>query len=129
MRYRLMLQRMFPQLKLVSLPLGEGVYESSEKLDYVYFPISCIVSLLNVMVDGSSAEILVMSNKGEVGIAVFMGGESTSNRAIVQSARSAYRLPAWQLRKQFESESDMRMLMLRYTQSLITQTAVVQSSP
>ena len=115
--------RMFPLLKRVNLSLGEVIYETSEKLDYVYFPIDSIVSLLYVMIDGSSAEISVIGNEGVVGIAVFMGGESTPNRAIVQSAGTAYRLPACELRRQFNSEPDMRMLMLRYTQSLITQTA------
>ncbi len=116
-------ERIFPQLKLVSLPLGKVIYEASQKLDYVYFPTNCIISLLYVMEDGASAEISVIGNEGLVGIAVFMGGESTPSRAIVQSAGSAYRLPAAELRKEFNSEPDMRLLLLRYTQSLITQMA------
>ncbi|MBJ2137442.1 Crp/Fnr family transcriptional regulator [Paraglaciecola chathamensis] len=116
-------ERIFPHLKLLSLPLGTVIYEASEKIDYVYFPIDCIVSLLYVMVDGSSAEISVIGNEGVVGIAVFMGGESTPSRAIVQSAGSAYRMSASELRKEFNSESSIRMLLLRYTQSLIAQMA------
>nr|WP_252732813.1 Crp/Fnr family transcriptional regulator [Paraglaciecola agarilytica] len=116
-------ERIFPHLKLVSLPLGTVVYEASEKIDYVYFPIDCIVSLLYVMVDGSSAEISVIGNEGVVGIAVFMGGESTPSRAIVQSAGSAYRMSASELRNEFNSQSSIRMLLLRYTQSLIAQMA------
>lgn len=116
-------ERIFPHLKLVSLPLGTVVYEASEKIDYVYFPIDCIVSLLYVMVDGSSAEISVIGNEGVVGIAVFMGGESTPSRAIVQSAGSAYRMSASELRNEFNSQSSIRMLLLRYTQSLISQMA------
>ncbi|MDO6840169.1 Crp/Fnr family transcriptional regulator [Paraglaciecola chathamensis] len=116
-------ERIFPHLKLVSLPLGTVVYEASEKIDYVYFPIDCIVSLLYVMVDGSSAEISVIGNEGVVGIAVFMGGESTPSRAIVQSAGAAYRMSASELRNEFNSQSSIRMLLLRYTQSLIAQMA------
>ncbi|WP_339771455.1 Crp/Fnr family transcriptional regulator [uncultured Paraglaciecola sp.] len=116
-------QRIFPHLKLINLPLGKVIYEASEKLDYVYFPTDSIVSLLYVMADGSSAEISVIGNEGLVGIAVFMGGESTPSRAVVQSAGSAYRLPSVELRSEFNRHSDIRMLLLRYTQSLITQMA------
>jgi CRP-like cAMP-binding protein len=115
--------RIFPHLKLIELPLGKVIYEASEKLDYVYFPTDSIISLLYVMVDGSSAEISVIGNEGLVGIAVFMGGESTPSRAVVQSAGWAYRMPAVELRKEFNSQVDMRTLLLRYTQSLITQMA------
>jgi len=115
--------RIFPHLKLIELPLGKVIYEASEKLDYVYFPTDSIISLLYVMVDGSSAEISVIGNEGLVGIAVFMGGESTPSRAVVQSAGWAYRMPAFELRKEFNSQVDMRTLLLRYTQSLITQMA------
>lgn len=116
-------ERIFPYLKLVCLPLGRVIYEASEKLDYVYFPTDSIISLLYVMEDGSSAEISVIGNEGLVGIAVFMGGESTPKRAVVQSAGSAYRLPACELRKEFNSEASIRWLLLRYTQSLIAQMA------
>lgn len=116
-------ERIFHHLKLVQLPLGTVVYEAGQHVDYVYFPTDCIISLLYVMVDGASAEISVVGNEGIVGIAVFMGGESTPSRAIVQSGGSAFRLPATELRKEFNTHPDMRMLMLRYTQALITQMA------
>lgn len=112
---------LFPLLKLVDLPLGTVVYESGQIPEYVYFPANCIVSLLNVTLDGASAEISVVGNDGIVGIAVFMGGESSPSRAIVQSAGAAYRLPAKNLREEFNRSVDMRMHMLRYTQALIAQ--------
>jgi CRP-like cAMP-binding protein len=115
--------RVFPHLKLMKLALGSVVYEAGQSARYVYFPTDCIISLLYVMLDGASAEISVVGNEGIVGIAVFMGGESTPSRAIVQSAGSAYRLPATELRKEFNGYPEMRMLMLRYTQALITQMA------
>jgi CRP-like cAMP-binding protein len=115
--------RTFPHLRHVKLPLGTVIYEAGDPVKYVYFPIDCIISLLYVMLDGASAEISVVGNEGIVGIAVFMGGESTPSRAIVQSGGSAFSLPAIQLRKEFNNFPDMRMLMLRYTQSLITQMA------
>jgi len=116
-------QRLFPHMKLVALPLGKVLYESGDSLQYVYFPTDAIVSLLYVMESGSSAEISVVGNEGLIGIAVFMGGESTSSRAIVQSAGSAFSLASHRLRSEFNSNSDMRMLILRYTQALITQMA------
>ncbi|MGO4892786.1 Crp/Fnr family transcriptional regulator [Flavobacterium sp. W21_SRS_FM6] len=115
--------RLIPQLKLVELPLGKVIYESGQTLVSVYFPTDSIVSLLNVMEDGASAEISVVGNEGVVGIAVFMGGESTPNRAIVQSAGSAYRLAASVLRNEFNNEPTLRMSLLRYTQALIAQMA------
>lgn len=116
-------QRLFPNLKLVELPLGKVVYESGQQIHSVYFPVDCIVSLLYVMLDGASAEISVVGNEGIVGIAVFMGGDSTPSRAIVQSGGWAFQMPAAQLRKDFNTFPQLRMLMLRYTQSLITQMA------
>ncbi len=116
-------ERIFPHLKLAKLPLGTVIYEAGHRVSHVYFPIDCIISLLYVMLDGASAEISVVGNEGIVGIAVFMGGESTPSRAIVQSGGSAFSLPATQLRKEFNGHPDMRMLMLRYTQALITQMA------
>src|SRR6266550_9414532 len=95
-------QRLLPDLELVPLPLGMVVYESGGKLDYVYFPTDCIVSLLYVMKDGSSAEIAVVGREGLVGVALFMGGESTPSRAVVQSAGSAYRLSSKILKREFE---------------------------
>ncbi len=116
-------QRLFPQLELVKLPLGESVYESGDAMRHVYFPTDSIVSLLYVMENGSSAEISVVGNEGLIGIALFMGGESTPSRAIVQSAGSAYRLPGQILKNEFNLHGEMLQLLLRYTQSLITQMA------
>jgi len=116
-------QRLFPHMKLVDFPLGKVLYESGDTLHHVYFPTDSIVSLLYVMESGASAEISVVGKEGLVGISVFMGGESTTSRAIVQSAGSAFSLPSQLLRKEFNGFSDMRMLMLRYTQALITQMA------
>ena len=116
-------KRLYPNLKLTQLALGSVVYEAGQAAQYVYFPTDCIISLLYVMLDGASAEISVVGKEGIVGIAVFMGGESTPSRAIVQSAGSAWRLPASELRREFNGNPEMRMLMLRYTQALITQMA------
>jgi CRP-like cAMP-binding protein len=116
-------QRLLPDLELVPLPLGLAVYESGGKLDYVYFPTDCIVSLLYVMKDGSSAEIAVVGAEGLVGVSLFMGGESTPSRAVVQSAGSAYRLPSKTLKREFEQSHPLQHLLLRYTQALITQMA------
>jgi CRP-like cAMP-binding protein len=116
-------KRLLPQLEAVYLSLGQVVYESGDIPRYVYFPTDCIVSLLYVMEDGDSAEISVVGNDGIIGISVFMGGESTPSRAIVQSAGHAYRLPAERLKEEFNRDPDMRLLMLRYTQALITQMA------
>jgi CRP-like cAMP-binding protein len=116
-------KRLFPHLKLVNLPLEKVIYEANQKLDHVYFPTDGIISLLYVMMDGAAAEITIIGNEGVAGIAVFMGGESTPSRAVVQSAGSAYRLPAAEMRAEFDSDPDMRMLLLRYTQSLTTQMA------
>jgi hypothetical protein len=85
-------ERLYPHLELVEMPLGKVLYESGDLLRHVYFPTDSIVSLLYVMEDGASAEIAVVGNDGLIGIALFMGGETTTNRAIVQSAGSAYRL-------------------------------------
>jgi len=113
----------FPQLREIDLKLGEEVYSAGQEVKYVYFPADCIVSLLYVMLDGHSAEISVVGREGIVGIAVFMGGESTPSRAVVQSAGTAYRLPAAELKRQFNADANFRVLMLRYTQALITQMA------
>lgn len=114
-------QHLFPHMKLVAFPLGKVLYESGDELHHVYFPTNAIVSLLYVMESGASAEISVVGNEGLVGIAVFMGGESTTSRAIVQSAGSAFSLSSQLLKNEFNGYSEMRMLMLRYTQELITQ--------
>ena len=114
-------ESLIPHLKLVELKLGDVIYEADQDLEYVYFPTDSIISLLYVMTNGASAEIAVVGYEGLVGIAVFMGGESTPSRAVVQSAGSAYRLPAAELKRGFNRDPDMRMTLLRYTQALITQ--------
>ncbi|QOC22002.1 Crp/Fnr family transcriptional regulator [Wenzhouxiangella sp. AB-CW3] len=115
--------RIIPHLRLVELPLGKVLYESGEEIQYVYFPNDCIVSLICVMRDGHSAEISVVGHDGIVGISAFMGGASTTSRAVVQSAGPAYRLSATQLKSEFNNDAAMRILLLRYTQALITQMA------
>jgi CRP-like cAMP-binding protein len=116
-------ERLFPHLKMVDLPLGKVLYESGDTLRHIYFPTTCIVSLLYVLADGASAEIAVVGNDGAIGVALFMGGETTTNRAIVQSAGSAYRLTGARLKQEFERHGEMLHVLLRYTQALITQMA------
>ncbi|EON92058.1 putative cAMP regulatory protein [Marinobacter lipolyticus SM19] len=114
-------ERIFPRLTLIELNLGDVIYESGQPIEYVYFPTSCIISLLYVMLNGASAEISVVGNEGMAGIAVFMGGDSTPSRSIVQSRGAAYRMPSTELKAEFNNHADVRVLMLRYTQALITQ--------
>jgi CRP-like cAMP-binding protein len=116
-------ERLFPQLELVPMPLGKVLYESGHTLGHLYFPTTCIVSLLYVMEDGASAEIAVVGNEGLVGVALFMGGETTPSRAIVQSAGFAYRLAGPVMKQEFNRSGEMQHLMLRYTQALLTQMA------
>ena len=116
-------ERLLPQLELVPLPLGWVVYEAGRKQGYVYFPTTSIISLLYVMESGASAEIAVTGNDGLVGIALFMGGETTPSRAVVQSAGYAYRLKAAALKREFDHGGPLQHLLLRYTQALITQMA------
>ena len=116
-------ERVFPHLRLVSLPLGKVLYESGDLLRYVYFPTDSIVSLLYVLADGASAEISVVGNEGLIGIALFMGGETTPSRAVVQSAGHAYRLDGQALKDEFHRNGPMQLLLLRYTQALLTQMA------
>lgn len=115
--------RLYPHVELVELPLGHVVYESGDQLRSVYFPVDSIISLLYVMEDGASAEIAIVGNEGIVGIAIFMGGETTPSRAVVQSAGHAYRMGAMILRQEFQRGGAMQQLLLRYTQALITQMA------
>jgi CRP-like cAMP-binding protein len=115
-------QRWQPQLERVDMPLGQVLYESGSTLSHVYFPITALVSLLYVMEDGASAEIAVVGNEGIVGIALFMGGESTSSRAVVQSAGQGLRLKARVIKDEF-NRAPVLHLLLRYTQALITQMA------
>jgi CRP-like cAMP-binding protein len=116
-------ERLRPNLELVPLKLGASIYEAGGKQAYVYFPTNAIVSLLYVMKDGASAEIAVVGNEGIVGIALFMGGETTPSRAVVQSAGHAHRLSSKLLKREFESGGALQHLLLRYTQALITQMA------
>jgi CRP-like cAMP-binding protein len=116
-------ERLLPKLEPISLKLGSALYESGSSQGYVYFPTDCIVSLLYVMEDGSSAEIAVVGNEGVVGLALFMGGETTPSRAVVQSAGNAYRLGAGVLKSEFSRGGELQHLLLRYTQALITQMA------
>jgi CRP-like cAMP-binding protein len=116
-------ERVYPYLQLVKLPLGKVLYESGDVLRNVYFPTDSIVSLLYMMEDGASAEIAVVGNEGVIGIALFMGGETATNRAIVQSAGSAYRLVGQRLKEEFNRHGGMQILLLRYTLSLLTQMA------
>jgi len=115
--------RIFPNLELVPMPLGQVVCESGLEMRHVYFPTTAIVSLLYVMEDGSSAEIAVVGNEGVVGISLFMGGETTTSRAVVQSAGHAYRLRGQLLKDSFLRAGTMQRLLLCYTQALLTQMA------
>jgi CRP-like cAMP-binding protein len=115
--------RLLPHLDLIAMPLGWALYESGARLGYLYFPTTSIVSLLYVLESGASAEIAITGNEGLVGIALFMGGESTSNRAVVQSAGNGYRLRASILKKEFALGGELQHLALRFTQALITQMA------
>jgi CRP-like cAMP-binding protein len=117
------LEELRPHLEYVHLPLGMAVYESGGKQAYVYFPTDCIVSLLYVLADGASAEIAVVGREGLVGISLFMGGETTPSRAVVQSAGGAFRIRAATLKKYFAQSHELHYLLLRYTQALITQMA------
>jgi CRP-like cAMP-binding protein len=116
-------QRWLPQLEAVAMPLGQILYESGGTLSHVYFPTTAIVSLLYVMENGASAEIAVVGNEGIVGISLFMGGESTSSRAVVQSAGRGFRLKAQMMKNEFNRAGPVLHLLLRYTQALITQMA------
>ena len=115
--------RIYPYLQRVVMPRGMVLYEPGDVLRYVYFPADCIVSLLYVMENGDSAEISVVGNEGLVGVPVFTGGESTPSRAIVQIPGCAYRLIARRLKEEFRRQGQMQLLLLRYTQSLLTQMA------
>jgi len=116
-------ERWQPQLEKVEMPLGQVLYEPGNTLAHVYFPTTSIVSLLYVMENGASAEIAVVGNEGLVGISLFMGGESTPSRAVVQSAGHGLRLKAQLMKSEFERAGPVLHLLLRYTQALITQMA------
>ena len=114
-------RRWKPLLEQVDMPLGQVLYESGATLTHVYFPTTSIVSLLYVMENGASAEIAVVGNEGLVGVSLFMGGESTPSRAVVQSAGHGFRLKAQLMKDEFNRAGPVLHLLLRYTQALITQ--------
>ena len=116
-------ERLLPHLELVPLPLGKPLYESGDRLDHVYFPSTAIVSLLYELEDGASAEIAVVGNEGIVGIALFMGGDTMPNRAVVQSEGHAYRLDGRLLKQEFNRAGVLQHLLLRYTLAMLTQMA------
>jgi CRP-like cAMP-binding protein len=116
-------QRWLPRLEVIDMPLGKVLYESGSVLSHIYFPVDSIVSLLYLMQNGASAEIAVAGNDGLVGVALFMGGNSTLSRAVVQSAGTAYRLVAQAVKDEFSLAGPTMRLFLRYTQALITQMA------
>jgi CRP-like cAMP-binding protein len=109
------------QLEYVDMPLGRVLYEPGDTLTHVYFPTTAIVSLLYVMKNGESAEIAIVGNEGVVGVSLFMGGGSTSSRALVQSAGGSYRLSAELMKQEFDRAGPVLHLLLRYTQALMTQ--------
>ncbi len=113
--------RLKPHLETVSLHLGEVIYESGEQLEYVYFPMTAIVSLLYIMENGSVAEIGLTGNDGLVGIPLFMGGQTSLNRAVVTVAGKAFRLRAKVLKEEFRLHGIFQRILLRYTQYFMTQ--------
>ncbi len=115
------LARISEGISITPMPLGHVLYESGDEMRHVYFPTTAIVSLLYVMEDGSSAEIAIVGNEGIVGISLFMGGESTPSRAIVQSAGQAFRVASNILKEEFRRAGPVQHVLLRYTQALITQ--------
>ncbi|WP_425274006.1 Crp/Fnr family transcriptional regulator [Paraburkholderia lacunae] len=115
--------RIEPHLSLVTMPLGQVVYESGDHLSHVYLPTTAIISMLYVMENGASAEIAVVGRDGLLGVALFMGGETMPNRAIVQSAGEAFRLSGQIVKDEFARGGAIQRLFLRYTQALITQMA------
>ena len=113
--------RLRPDLESIELPLGSVLYEPGGHLPHVYFPTSAIVSLLYVMKDGDSAEIAVVGNDGLVGMSLYLGGGTTPSRAVVQNAGLAYRIRVTPFLAEFERHGQMELLLLRYTQALLTQ--------
>jgi len=114
-------ERLLPQLEFVDLELGHPLYESGGHMRHVYFPVEGIVSLLYVTQGGNSAELAVVGCEGMIGVSLFMGGETTPNRAVVQSACKAYRLPAQALKAHFAEGGALQLILLKFTQALITQ--------
>jgi CRP-like cAMP-binding protein len=116
-------ERWRPHLQLVDVPLGQVIHEPGVELDFAFFPLTAIVSLLYVMENGASAEIAVVGNDGMVGVSLFMGGNTTPSRAVVQSAGKAYRFPASMLKSAIARDAAVLHILLRYTQALLTQMA------
>jgi len=114
-------EQLLAVLEPVSFKLGEALYESGEKLEYVYFPTTAIISMLYIMENGATAEIGVVGNDGVLGVSLFMGGETTTSRAIIQSAGDAYRMKSKDLKAQFALGGVFQKMLLRYTQALMTQ--------
>lgn len=114
-------ERLRPHLELVPLRLGDTLYEPGTQLQHVYFPTTSVVSLLYVLESGMSAEIAGVGNEGILGIALFMGGDTTPSSAVVQTAGHGYRLPAKVLKQEFARGGEVQRLLLRYTQALVTQ--------
>ena len=115
--------RMQRELEFVALARGSVIYEANEELSHVYFPTTAIVALLYTMENGSTAEMGIVGRDGVVGIAVFMGGDTTPSRAVVQSAGGAYRLKLKRFREEFKRVGELHRLLLLYTQALLTQMA------
>jgi CRP-like cAMP-binding protein len=114
-------ERLFPRLEPITFALGDVLYESGRPMDYVYFPTTAIVSLVYTMEDGATVEMGLAGSDGVVGIALFLGGDTTPNRAVVQIAGGALRMPAQELQEEFKRGSSFQLLLLRYTQALLTQ--------
>jgi CRP-like cAMP-binding protein len=117
------LERLKPHFESVPLPLGHVLYEPGDTMRHAYFPVDCIVSMLYVMQNGASAEIAIVGNEGMLGVSLFMGGESTPSRGIVQSAGTALRLLSPHLKDEFNNHGELMSLLLAYSQALITQMA------
>lgn len=116
-------QRIYPHLKRVPMPLGMSLYEPGDVMSSVYFPADCIVSLQCVLRDGSSTEIALVGNDGLIGISLFLGGESTSGRAVVRNAGRAYQMSRKLLKEEFDGLGQLHFLVLLYAQALIAQMA------
>jgi CRP-like cAMP-binding protein len=116
-------ERLFPHLAMVALRRGEVLSEAGAPLRQVYFPTDCIVSLLYVLENGTSAEMSVVGKEGAIGVSMFIGGETTTTRSIVMAGGTAYRLSGRRLKQEFERHGDLLHILLRYTQSLLTQMA------
>lgn len=114
-------QRVFPHLEIIEMPLGKVLHESGELLRYVYFPISCIVTLIHVLTDGASTEVSVVGNDGLVGVSLLMSGGTTTSRAVVQGSGFAYRLATEHIELEFHRHGELMLLVLRYIQTLLTQ--------